>query len=500
MRYFFAWIGNADLNAANEKDRPGSGPIAQVLLETNFDKVILLSNYGERKNKLFAKWVKSSTSATLESHNTLLTSPTSFNEIYEFAVKIIHSSLKKENGSIELTFHLSPGTPAMASVWIILAKTRFPAELVECSKESGVKTVSFPFDISADYIPDLLRKPDEELIRLSGGLTEEAPEFKDIIHRSAQMKRIIVKARKIAPRNIPVLIQGESGTGKELFARAIHNSSPYKNSGEFVAVNCGALPAELVESELFGHERGAFTGAIQARVGYVEKAAGGTLFLDEIGDLPLYAQVKLLRVIQEKEVVRMGSTTTRKVNIRIISATNKNLMEEVLNGNFREDLFYRLGVGILNIPPLRSREGDIGLLVDKLFNKINDELARQPGHVIKKLSAAAKSTLMNHKWPGNIRELLNTLQAAIVFSPLSTIEKRDVVEHIHLFPKEETRDILGRPLKEIKSLQGIIDEVAQHYISKALKETGGHKAKTAKLLGLPSHQTLTNWMARCGLG
>lgn len=499
MLSLYAWIGHTDLQAALENDKPGSGPIALVLLKRQFDKVVLLSDHGEKNNKKFIKWLKNSTSAPLESHNTLLTSPTNFNEIYEFASKIIHNSISKKVGANELVFHLSPGTPAMASVWIILAKTRFPAELVESSKELGVKTTSFPFEISADYIPDLLRKPDEELIRLSEGLAEEAPEFEDIIHRSAQMKRLIVKARKIAPRNIPVLIQGESGTGKELFARAIHNSSPYKESGEFVAVNCGAIPAELVESELFGHEKGAFTGATQARMGYIEKAAGGTLFLDEIGDLPLYAQVKLLRVIQEQEVVRMGSTTTRKVNIRIISATNKSLIEEVSNGNFREDLFYRLGVGVLNISPLRDREGDISLLIDKLMNKINEDSVGQPGYVKKKLSAAAKSTLMNHRWPGNVRELLNTLKVVAVFSPTPTIEKRDVEEHILIFPKKETRDILGRPLKEIRSLQGIIDEVIQHYINKALKETGGHKAKAAKLLGLPSHQTLTNWMARCGL-
>lgn len=498
MRCLFAWIGNTDLKAASVKDSSGSGPIAQVLLKRNFEKVVLLSDHGKKDNHMFVRWLKESTSASIIIHHVLLTSPTNFNEIYEFASKKVQDLAMDKDRDIERVFHLSPGTPAMAAVWIILAKTRFPAELVESSREAGVQTTSFPFDISADYIPDLLRRPDEELIRMSAGLADEAPEFKDIIYRSIKMKRLIALARKAAPRSIPILIQGESGTGKELFARAIHKASAFI-SGEFVAVNCGAIPENLIEAELFGYEKGAFSGATQKKAGYIEKASGGTLFLDEIGDLPLQAQVKLLRVIQEKQVVRIGSTTPKAINIRVISATNKNLIQEVSRGNFRDDLFYRLAVGVLNISPLRDREGDMGLLIDKLMEKINDESAKQPGHVKRKLSVAAKSALAAHNWPGNVRELMNTLTAVTVFSPTATIQKEDVENHIHILPEKEARSILERPLGEGGGIQGIIDEVVRHYINKALKETGGHKAKAAKLLGLPSHQTLTNWMARCGL-
>ena len=371
MKCLFAWIGKTDIDVASNNRKPGSAPIAHVLIKRKFDKVVLLSDHGTTINNKFVKWLNKSISISVEVHNTRLTSPTNFNEIYEFASKAALKVTRGQGDNVEYVFHLSPGTPAMAAVWIILAKTRFPAELVESSREAGVQTVSFPFEISADYIPDLLRKPDDDLIRLSAALPDEAPEFKDIIHRSLKMRRQIGLARQAAPRSIPILIQGESGTGKELFARAIHNASPFNNTGEFVAVNCGAIPMELVEAELFGHEKGAFTGAAGAKVGYVEKASNGTLFLDEIGDLPLQAQVKLLRVIQEKQVVRMGSTTPKPLEFRLISATNKNLLVEVSKEKFRADLFYRLGVGILNLPPLREREGDMSLLIGKFLIKIN---------------------------------------------------------------------------------------------------------------------------------
>jgi DNA-binding NtrC family response regulator len=499
MKILFAWIGNTDLKAAIEKSKPGSGPIAQVLTKRKFDRVVLLSDHGKKSNDKFIVWLRKSTSSPIDIHHAKLTSPTSFSEIYELARGVIQDVTKDKDGDTELVFHLSPGTPAMAAVWIILAKTRFPAELVESSREAGVQTTSLPFDIAADYIPDLLRKPDEELVRLSEGLPDDAPEFKDIIHRSAKMKRLIALARKAAPRNIPILIQGESGTGKELFARAIHQASPYKKSGEFVTVNCGAIPKDLVEAELFGHEKGAFTGATHSREGYIEKASGGTLFLDEIGELPLEIQVKLLRVIQEKEVVRVGSTRPRSVNFRVISATNKNLLKEVSAGTFREDLFYRLGVGILSIPSLRDREGDVGLLIDNLLEKINKESVGQPEFVKRKLSVAARSTLIQHGWPGNVRELMNTLTAVTVFSPTATLQKIDVENQIHILPGNERHGILDRPLGEGLGIDGLMEEVAAHYIKRALKETGGHKSRAAKLLGFSNHQTLTNWMARYGL-
>ena len=270
----------------------------------------------------------------------------------------------------ELTFHLSPGTPAMAAVWIILGKTRYSAELIESSKQHGVRTASVPFDISAELIPDLLRNADKRLTELSRAASPETARFGDIIYRSEAMHRVIGRAKRAAIRSYPVLIEGESGTGKELLAKAIHTASPRRDN-PLRTVNCGAIPTELVESELFGHEKGAFTGATQARPGYVEDADGGTLFLDEIGELPLTAQVKLLRILQDEEVTRVGSTKPRRVDVRIIAATNRDLMIEVAQSRFREDLFFRLAVLVLKVPPLRQREGDLGPLIDGLFDRIN---------------------------------------------------------------------------------------------------------------------------------
>jgi len=400
----------------------------------------------------------------------------------------------------ELTFHLSPGTPAMAAVWIILSKTRFPATLIESSKDHGVRTVSIPFDISAEFLPDLLRKPDKEIERLAAGLPAIAPEFADIIHRSEVMQRVILKARRIAPRSIPVLIEGESGTGKELFARAIHDAGPRKNR-PFVAINCGAIPTELVEAELFGHEKGAFTGATAARAGHFEVADQGTIFLDEIGELPKEMQVKLLRTLQEGEVRRIGASSTKKIDVRIIAATNRTLIDEVAAGSFREDLFYRLAVAVIKLPPLRERAGDIGLLIDSLLDQINERSKSEPGYIRKKISPSARNLLLQHSWPGNVREVQNTLTRAAVWSSGEILEEEDIREALLPVPAagKGKELILDRPLGEGFSLPDIINKVAIHYLERGLSQTHGTKTKTAEILGLPSYQTLTNWLKKYGL-
>ena len=252
-------------------------------------------------------------------------------------------------------------------------------------------------------------------------------DFDEIIGESDEIKYVLFKIQQVAPTDASVLIQGETGTGKELVARAIHNASPRKDL-PMVKINCAALPANLIESELFGHEKGAFTGAQTRKIGRFELADGATLFLDEIGELPLELQVKLLRVLQEGEFERLGSSQTRKVNVRIIAATNRNLKAEVQNGRFREDLWYRLNVFPITVPALRQRKSDIALLVNFFVTQANRKL----GRIVKTISPQTMEALQNYYWPGNVRELANVVERALINSNATVLQLADKLDGQHV--------------------------------------------------------------------
>ena len=406
-----SWIGRTDLKASVGDAEAGPGPIAQAVLGGRYHAVHLISDFSADETKTYLTWLSTQADCQVLAHTVKLSSPINFGEIYERVVELLRGLNRP---ATRFTFHLSPGTPTMASVWILLAKTIFPARLIQSSAQKGVEEAIVPFDIAAEFIPHLLQRSDERLSALAAGAPDDDAVFESIIYRSAVMKRVVEQARRVAIRSIPVLIEGESGTGKELMARAIHRASP-REKMPFIPVNCGAVPPELVESEFFGHKKGAFTGAAADRKGHFELAHGGTVFLDEIGELPKPIQVKLLRTLQEGEVTPVGSSESKKVDVRIVAATNRTLIDEVASGNFREDLFYRLAVAIIRLPPLRERAGDISLLIDALLKQVNDASA-SIGIGNKKISVAAKNLLLQHAWPGNIRELLNTLQRAAVWS------------------------------------------------------------------------------------
>ncbi|MEA1928970.1 MAG: sigma 54-interacting transcriptional regulator [Candidatus Auribacterota bacterium] len=498
----FAWVGMADLRASREEERAGLGPIGQAVYSRSFSSIVLLSDHKPELEKIYCQWLKTIKDVPIRLFHLRLSGPTCFEEIYEAAVSAIKTVTKEAEGrDLSFTYHLSPGTPAMAAVWIILAKTSHPAELIESSPQAGVKTVSFPFDISADYLPSLRTRVDDEIIRLTRGLPTEAPEFNAIIHRSREMKRIVGMARRLAIHDVPVLIQGESGTGKELFARAIHATSS-RSAGPFVAVNCGAIPDQLVESEFFGHVKGAFTGATRTREGYMKKADGGTLFLDEIGELPLTAQVKLLRVLQEGIVQKIGALESRKVDIRVIAATNKNLLQEVEEGRFRDDLFHRLAVGVFSLPPLRERKGDLNLLIDHILDQINKESEKITGWKHKNISVGARNLMARHTWPGNVRELFNTLSRAIIWTTGETIQEEDIRQALLPITRQQVEpdQILNRLLGKELSLPEILSNVSCHYLKRALIEAQGNKTLAAKLVGLPNYQTFSNWMKKYQVG
>lgn len=498
MKILLAWLGNADLRASEAQDVNEQGPILGALKSQAFERLHLLSDHGRQKTHAYAKWVEGESSVAVVAHPAKLTSPTSYQEIYRVAVDVI-GEVKQASPSVDLTFHLSPGTPAMAAIWLLLAKTRYPARLIESSREHGVKEVSIPFELSAEFSPIADKQADEALTRLMLGVPPESPAFTAIVHRCAAMKRTVAMAHRLAIRDVPVLIQGESGTGKELFARAIHQASQ-RNAKPFVAVNCGAIPQELVDAELFGHEKGAFTGATAARAGYFESADGGTLFLDEIGELPLASQVRLLRVLQEREVTRVGATRAKPIDIRVIAATNRVLPEEIREGRFREDLFHRLAVGVLLLPPLRQREGDLNMLIDSMLASINAEAVSQPGYKHKKLDVSARNILIQHTWPGNVRELHNTLLRASIWAVGDKITGQDVAESLAVTVAPKADAILGRPLDQAISLPEIIGDVARHYLERAMAQTHGNKSEAARLLGIGSYQTLTNWLQKYGVG
>lgn len=312
--------------------------------------------------------------------------------------------------------------------------------------------------------------------------------FSNIIGTSGQMNSVFQMMGKIAAVDGTVLITGESGTGKELVARAIHFHSPRK-SGPFVVVNCGAVPKDLIESEFFGHTKGAFTDAKTETTGKFELAHRGTIFLDEVGELSPEAQVKLLRALGEKEIVKVGATKTIPIDVRVIAATNKNLEEAVKKGEFREDLYWRLAVLSLHLPPLCERKGDLPLLCEHIIQKYNQELAK----TVQGMAPRVLELFESYPWPGNIRELESVLYEAMVMSETALIEERALPRRIKngAVSKEEFSPDLGKPLNEM--VAGLTEKAEKRMIEKALEATGWNKTKAAQLLGI-SRKTLFNKM------
>ena len=357
---------------------------------------------------------------------------------------------------------------------------------------------------------DYLIKPlDFEVLKLTierasdhAGLKEENRALKEhlrsdydianIIGRSQPMKKLMDMMSMVAPSEATVLITGESGTGKELIARSLHFNSPRKEK-PLVVVNCASITETLLESELFGHEKGAFTGADKRREGRFMQANHGTIFLDEIGETSPTMQAKLLRVLQEKEVQRVGSEETIKVDVRIVAATNRNLEADVANGRFREDLFYRLNVMNLNVPPLKERQEDIPLFAQHFLNKFADKNRK----TVKGFVPLAVDMLLNYDWPGNVRELENAIERAVILLTGEHITEKQLPLNItKKYPDLSTSPIAAAPVMDgTRSME----EIEKEAILATLKASGGNKSETARRLGI-TRKTLHNKLKNYGLG
>lgn len=482
-----SWIGGNDLDAAEGKIEQ-SGAISATLASTSFTELHLLYSYSEKRVTNYLSWLSSQYDRPVAKRRAALTSPIDFHDIYLAADALLADLTQANSESISVL--LSSGTPAMQAVWILLGKTKYPVTFYQASPEQGVQQVDIPFEIAAEYVP----KQDQQLFQLSAGQVNASAAFDDIVTQNPLMKTLKQQATVLATRDVPVLVYGETGTGKELFATAIHNASLRKDRA-FVPVNCGAIPQELIDSVFFGHVKGAFTGAVSNHDGVFKQADGGTLFLDEFGELSLNVQVRLLRVLQSGEVIPIGASKPIKVDVRIIAATNRDLLQEVAAGRFREDLFYRIAVGVLKLPPLRERSGDISLLAEKLLSDIYSTLA-DTEH--KKISAEAKNLILKQPWRGNIRELQSTLLRASLWAAGTKITAVDIQQALFSMPNGKP-GLLDRDVSQGIDIQELISEIVQHYIPLAMANAQDNKTKAAELLGLKNYQTLNNWIEKYGI-
>jgi len=521
MDILFTFAGNRDpYNPEIVKGVFTDGPVLTLLAERSFHAVHIFTNSSSLLNaqRLQQEISKRTRDVRTRIHNIDIPDPTDYEMLF------LHMSARcreilDEYGDRrpDCFIATASGTPQMQTVWFLMAQSGIvPATLLKITpsrflrpqqkvvSEIRLSLPDFPkitpsspeaMDIAATYLRnEKLEAEHFEIIKEFSGL--------QMIGRSLAFMRILDTIKSVAPYDTAVLIQGETGTGKELVARSIHYNSARKNE-PLITVNCAAIPETLVESELFGHEKGAFTGATQQKKGKFELADGGTIFLDEIGDMPMQAQAKILRVLQEKEITRVGGVKAIHTDVRLIAATNRSLPDLIKEGKFREDLYYRLNVVDILVPPLRERVEDIPLLVEYFLNRHNQRYHQQ-----KQFSPEAMQRIFAYSWPGNIREIENAVERAFVLSKGNIIKSDhlppEITASLSLHPEssgnadQTTAPTIAIPLEGF-DLDTHLHNLEKAYYEEAIKKKDGNREAAARLLNIKPHTFRKRAKGRFGI-
>ncbi len=498
MDILFSWLGHTDLgNMQDDID----GPISQIACfsDREFQRVFIIANREKGQWEAYKHWLKKRLAKHKKQPAEI---EICFAKEVENVVDYGQLALvtKRYLGQLcqadsTVTINLTSGTGAMTAVSTLVGMGKTNCRFVQTDRRKPdslpLETI-IPSDFGDQYISSALAH--------SASLaTAEAPlsdDFKKIATHSPKMKALVSKAQKLALSEVPALILGETGVGKETIAQAIHKTS-IRHKHKIAAINCGAIAEGLLESILFGHKKGSFTSANSDQKGIFEDADKGTVFLDEVGELSLNAQTKLLRVLQDQKIRPVGSNKDVSIDVRLIAATHRNLSQMVAEGTFREDLFYRIAVGIVEIPPLRERQEDIEQLSLELASEIDQQMRKHQhfsNYKSKNLSACAIKFMKAQPWPGNIRELWNTLNRAYLWSEGSQVDKDDISNSLVSHIKRDDSNDIFLTANQTVDIGELVDKYKKKYVEAAIKISGGNKSKAAKILGLNSHQVLGKWL------
>lgn len=496
MHTLFSWLGNQDVINMERGELASIATIVKMS-ERQVDKVLILANQHQSKWKDFKSFLESvatergQTNILVEIYQAKIKTPIHYESIYKETAKWING-LSKD--SSYLSINLTSGTPAMTTLSVLVGKGKYNTTFIQTTPSNELEIVEVPLDFSLELAKSVAKNTSDAVTTQHVTNTT----FSALMSKSSNMINTIDRARRIARSDVPALILGETGTGKELLSTAIHRES-LRCAEEFKTVNCGAFPETLVDSILFGHVKGAFTGADKNHKGLFEQAHNGTLFLDEIGELTPAIQAKLLRVLQEDEITPVGSNASKKVNVRIIAATHRNLSKMVSQGSFREDLFYRLAVGIVELPALRDRTADIPDLLLQITQNLNKQFGSDRSYESKIISEDGIKFIQSQPWRGNIRELIATLQRTFLWAEHDVVGATDIASAMINRMEGSDECEVNLSFNDKVDIVQLTEKYQKKYVLAALKASGNVKKRATEILGLKDHQTLSNWMKRLGI-